>query len=277
MAAMIFEKDWEEEEVMASFYSAFSFLPQTVKLEIMLPCGNSLVKPHISGGNMDGQIIHQIFCRKTIYLQPSKQLLEESDTCTVEKETLDLPDLHPPKKRQDTCSKEQKTMDLPDLHPPKKRQDTCTNDCNICIFQMSDEFLFRGAMDEDEALETAIQESVDEYTITSKSEERESAYGRYEQVQGRTPEEVRGIVSAWADNKISGVDRRLIVSRNTVFKSSLMYFKRDAFVKKASLLKVSFTSDEGSVEDAADAGGPRRAYFRLLWQSVIESSGLVTD
>lgn len=31
MAAMIFEKDWEEEEVMASFYSAFSFLPQTVK------------------------------------------------------------------------------------------------------------------------------------------------------------------------------------------------------------------------------------------------------
>ncbi|XP_063419665.1 uncharacterized protein LOC134704812 [Mytilus trossulus] len=128
MAAMIFEKDWEEEEVMASFYSAFSFLPQTVKLEIMLPCGNSLVKPHISGGNMDGQIIHQIFCRKTIYLQPSKQLLEEDDTCTVEKETLDLPDLHPPKKRQDTCSKEQKTMDLPDLHPPKKRQDTCSKE-----------------------------------------------------------------------------------------------------------------------------------------------------
>ncbi|VDI26646.1 dynamin-binding protein [Mytilus galloprovincialis] len=31
MAAMIFEKDWEEEEVMASFYSAFSFLPQKVK------------------------------------------------------------------------------------------------------------------------------------------------------------------------------------------------------------------------------------------------------
>ncbi|CAG2205346.1 unnamed protein product [Mytilus edulis] len=30
MAAMIFEKDWEEEEVMASFYSAFSFLPQTI-------------------------------------------------------------------------------------------------------------------------------------------------------------------------------------------------------------------------------------------------------
>ncbi|CAC5405287.1 G2H3 [Mytilus coruscus] len=148
---------------------------------------------------------------------------------------------------------------------------------SLNLFQMSDEFLlFRGAMDEDEALETAIQESVDEYTITSKSEERESAYGRYEQVQGRTPEEVRGIVSAWADSKISGVDRRLIVSRNTVFKSSLMYFKRDAFVKKASLLKVSFTSDEGSVEDAADAGGPRREYFRLLWQSVIESSGLVT-
>ncbi|XP_063436838.1 G2/M phase-specific E3 ubiquitin-protein ligase-like [Mytilus trossulus] len=39
---------------------------------------------------------------------------------------------------------------------------------------------------------------------------------------------------------------------------------------------VSFTSDEGSVEDVSDAGGPRREYFRLLWQSVIESSGLVT-
>lgn len=30
------------------------------------------------------------------------------------------------------------------------------------------------------------------------------------------------------------------------------------------------------LEDAADAGGPRREYFRLLWQSIIETSGLLT-
>lgn len=59
-----------------------------------------------------------------------------------------------------------------------------------------------------------------------------------------------------------------------MWSTALLQFKRPKFAESCEMLYVTFASDEHDTEeDAADLGGPRREFFRLLVKAIFQDSG----
>ncbi|CAM4685381.1 unnamed protein product [Leuciscus chuanchicus] len=112
-------------------------------------------------------------------------------------------------------------------------------------------------LEEDEALEEAIQRSLLEEcdgpaVNTLKSSEMLSK------------EEIAGLLQALY----------YYIGYSNVWTTALRVFKRPSFAESCDKLYVIFTSDEhDAVEDAADLGGPRPEFFRLLVKAIFQDSG----
>ncbi|XP_031172194.2 G2/M phase-specific E3 ubiquitin-protein ligase-like isoform X1 [Sander lucioperca] len=118
-------------------------------------------------------------------------------------------------------------------------------------------------LEEDEALEEAIQRSLLEECVgpavnTLKSSEMLSK------------EEIAGLLQAHSERVITLGTRPIYISRANVWTTALRVFKRPSFAESCD----TFASDEhDAVEDAADLGGPRREFFRLLVKAIFQDSG----
>ncbi|KAF1371434.1 hypothetical protein PFLUV_G00278370 [Perca fluviatilis] len=122
-------------------------------------------------------------------------------------------------------------------------------------------------LEEDEALEEAIQRSLLEEcdgpaVNTLKSSEMLSK------------EEIAGLLQAHSERVMTLGTRQVYISRANVWTTALRVFKRPSFAESCDKLYVTFASDEhDAVEDAADLGGPRREFFRLLVKAIFQDSG----
>ena len=135
---------------------------------------------------------------------------------------------------------------------------------------------FMGTYSEEDALAIALRQS-QQASGTSQRDPPPEA-------------EVRGILSAHAEQVIRGASRELIVSRRNVWGSTYMSFlNRHSLSRKTGDLKVEFWSCvermTGDDEDnkyeqlngelGIDYGALRREYFRLLVPAIINDSGLL--
>ncbi|CAJ1074951.1 uncharacterized protein LOC113053478, partial [Xyrichtys novacula] len=123
-------------------------------------------------------------------------------------------------------------------------------------------------LEEEEALEEAIQRSLIEDSAgpstvhTLRSSEKLSK------------EEIAGLLRAHSEKVITSGTRKIFISRANVWTTTLRQFKRPRFAESCDMLYVTFASDEhGCEEDAADLGGPRREFFRLLVKAIFQDSG----
>lgn len=84
------------------------------------------------------------------------------------------------------------------------------------------------------------------------------------------------MLSKYADRVVAGAARRMIVVRSSnIWPQATKIWSRSNFVGKSSVIKVTFVSDEGGMEeDALDHGGPRREFFRILKRSMAKNSKL---
>lgn len=88
-----------------------------------------------------------------------------------------------------------------------------------------------------------------------------------------TTDEAMEMLRAHSDKVVSERTRPIHISRSNVWTTALRQFSRPQFAESSDMLYVTFASDEDMVEDAADYGGPRREFFRLLVKAIIQDSG----
>ncbi|XP_063078396.1 G2/M phase-specific E3 ubiquitin-protein ligase-like [Engraulis encrasicolus] len=119
-------------------------------------------------------------------------------------------------------------------------------------------------MEEDDALQEAIQRSLQEDDGPDVDILRSS--------EMLTAEEIQGRLAAHSDRVITPGKRHINISRASVWTTALQAFKRPSFAEGCDMLSVTFASDEHA-EDAADLGGPRREFFRLLVKAILQDSG----
>lgn len=63
-------------------------------------------------------------------------------------------------------------------------------------------------------------------------------------------DEAQGVLQAHAEKYIEGTERKIDVTRTSVYEGALKYFKSESFIEKCGLINVTFTeSDCGSEED----------------------------
>lgn len=87
-------------------------------------------------------------------------------------------------------------------------------------------------------------------------------------------EEIAGLLQAHSERVITSGTRQVYISRANVWTTALRQFKRPRFAESCDMLYVTFASDEHDAEeDAADFGGPRREFFRLLVKAIFQDSG----
>lgn len=87
-------------------------------------------------------------------------------------------------------------------------------------------------------------------------------------------EEIVGLHQAHSERVITSGTRQIYISRANVWTTALRAFKRPNFSESCNMLYVTFASDEHEAEeDAADLGGPRREFFRLLVKAIFQDSG----
>ncbi|MGH0134563.1 UNVERIFIED_CONTAM: hypothetical protein FKN15_023307 [Acipenser sinensis] len=87
-------------------------------------------------------------------------------------------------------------------------------------------------------------------------------------------EEIIGVLKAHSERVIVPPARPIYISRSALWTTAFRQFSRPSFIKKHGMLYVTFACDEhGSQEDAADLGGPRREFFRLLVKAIFQDSG----
>ncbi|CAI5672223.1 unnamed protein product [Oreochromis niloticus] len=119
-------------------------------------------------------------------------------------------------------------------------------------------------LEEDEALEEAIQRSLLEES------DRQSEVHISRSFKKLSKEEIEG----HGEKVITPGTRQLHISRANVWSTALCQFKRPKFAESCEMLYVTFASDEHDTEeDAADLGGPRREFFRLLVKAIFQDSG----
>nr|XP_055049467.1 uncharacterized protein LOC129434869 [Misgurnus anguillicaudatus] len=122
-------------------------------------------------------------------------------------------------------------------------------------------------LEEDEALEEAIQRSLLE-------EFDGPAVNTLKSSEMLSKEEIASLLQAHSERVITSGTRQIYISRANVWTTALRVFKRHSFAESCDKLYVTFTSDEhDAVEDAADLGGPRREFFRLLVKAIFQDSG----
>ena len=78
-----------------------------------------------------------------------------------------------------------------------------------------------------------------------------------------------------ANNQLIGEARSIVVSRSSIWVTSLPYFKRKKFLEGRGILRVTFATFEGE-EDAEDLGGPRREFLHLLLGAICKDSKIVS-
>lgn len=89
-----------------------------------------------------------------------------------------------------------------------------------------------------------------------------------------TMEEISGLLKVHSERVISPGTRQIFISRSNVWSTAFHQFKRPRFADSCDMLYVTFASDEHDAEeDAADLGGPRREFFRLLGKAIFQDSG----
>lgn len=87
-------------------------------------------------------------------------------------------------------------------------------------------------------------------------------------------EEIAGLLQAHSERVITSGTRQVYISRADVWTTALRQFKRPRFAESCDMLYVTFASDEHDAEeDAADFGGSRREFFRLLVKANFQDSG----
>ena len=87
-------------------------------------------------------------------------------------------------------------------------------------------------------------------------------------------EEIAGFLQAHSERVITSGTRQIYISRANVWTTAFRVFKRTSFAESCDMLYVTFGSDEHDAEeDAADLGGPRREFFRLLVKAIFQDSG----
>ncbi|KAK0138681.1 G2/M phase-specific E3 ubiquitin-protein ligase [Merluccius polli] len=120
-------------------------------------------------------------------------------------------------------------------------------------------------IEEDEEIEEAIRRSLLEESVQSLQDSRFA--------ESLSKEEMTGIVKAHSERVVTEAFRPIYISRGNVWTTALRQFSRRKFTQCTDLLYVTFASDEGTNEDGADLGGPRREFFRLLVKAIFKESG----
>ncbi|XP_073776138.1 uncharacterized protein si:ch211-57f7.7 isoform X1 [Danio rerio] len=82
--AFEFEKAWDSTMVLRRIKEGFKEkVPFDVSLEILMGCGNKLIKPQLTEGQeLDGRIILKVFRLKALYVRPSRPLLLTETDCS---------------------------------------------------------------------------------------------------------------------------------------------------------------------------------------------------
>lgn len=88
------------------------------------------------------------------------------------------------------------------------------------------------------------------------------------------PEEVEGIIQAYAASIKTGPLRRIVIQRSDVWKSASTFWKLPSIQGRTGNLLCKFSGELDNQEQAADHGGPRREFFTLLRTSMLSQSGL---
>lgn len=123
---------------------------------------------------------------------------------------------------------------------------------------------------ENEAVEEAIHQSIEQHTINTETvtEEGQSQLTEAE-LMLRLQQHAEEVVN-------KGNSRVVVVSRLNLWKTALPYFKRNGFLSNLGLLSVTFATFTEE-EDAVDLGGPRREFFHLLLGAICRESGTITS
>ncbi|KAJ4946178.1 hypothetical protein JOQ06_023848, partial [Pogonophryne albipinna] len=74
-----FQKSWDHRTVTDQIRDAFGEkLSADVSLELLMACGNRLIKPKLRAGQeLDANLIHKVYKSKALYIRPSKSILGE--------------------------------------------------------------------------------------------------------------------------------------------------------------------------------------------------------
>ena len=91
-----------------------------------------------------------------------------------------------------------------------------------------------------------------------------------------TPEELSGVLKAFASDNVKGPYRRIKVGRRQVWKTTESQWRLPSFRGRTGWILVKFTGEELGDEPSADDGGPRREFFTLLMEAIAVNSGVFT-
>ncbi|XP_064640697.1 uncharacterized protein LOC135495745 [Lineus longissimus] len=140
-------------------------------------------------------------------------------------------------------------------------------DFNFDTYNVTDFIPMEFLDDPEAAVDQAVQNSMinadDVSTIPDEEDPNETS-----------AEVIEGKLRAHASTVVIGPTRPLVVSRSSVWASSLPYFRRKAFFNGMGDISMTFGHDE-AIEDAQDLGGPKREYFRLLLKAIVNDSGML--
>ena len=128
-------------------------------------------------------------------------------------------------------------------------------------------------IDENDAVQRAIHNSLN--TIEQIEDDANEATGT-DDPPVLSSDDFQSTIKHYADAKVNGINRSIVVSRLSIWQTAHSYFKRNGFLKGSGLLQVTFATFE-SEEDAVDRGGPRREFFHLLLGAITRESGTITS
>ncbi|XP_063754128.1 apoptosis-resistant E3 ubiquitin protein ligase 1-like [Eleginops maclovinus] len=118
------------------------------------------------------------------------------------------------------------------------------------------------------------EEAVEEAMMRSLYEDTDVFPRDFGSANILTREEISGILKAHADEVVTATLKPIHISRSNVWTTAVRQFSRTSFAENLGTLYVTFASDEmDGDEDAADLGGPRREFFRLLVRAIFKDSG----
>ena len=300
--AFQFKKEWSDLEVGLKIREAFQdIIPRLVDFEILQSVHTKLLRPTLAQGQyLTGAMIHRIFRDKPIYVRPTQQILKlpkqrktqddldgqvdfdnEFEVTNDNSGNLTNGNLGLLSSTRATGEKAADTVNFPSVP-------------NSCSDNNATDAMGSGLPSTSGSAPTSYDEM---NAITNSSEQYQqplpNAYDNYiDALYESSPDEdadlLAAIYASIADQKRSSVPSgekevdvvirkfindnlqpaseeeycNILINRKNLLSSTLAAIQRSTF----SFVKPVHVSFSG--EEAADAGGPRREYFRLLMSSL---------
>ncbi|XP_063794594.1 uncharacterized protein LOC134949797 [Pseudophryne corroboree] len=301
--AFEFNKYWSEEEVYENVRKAFSMkLEDDIEIHMLMPCHNKLVKPLLmENQRLTGLMISKIFKQKSVYIQPSKELIytENSDQDNVSYLTYRSSIEQSEKLPEDTAKncetfvnedsilqfinqtvspEDQVLSSVEELEKSVLSHNTPyepSNLANSVTTQGTQNIVYQDNENTvSHLVPSTFEENYRHYTelfndVLPHSDEdiacTEESLDHNQNTEWNSDINLKDILSNLAVQIDTESISKFNINRREVWDGACRGLKRQTF-RPENRLSVIFTDSFGNTEGAVDFGGPTREFFRLLLQ-----------